>query len=155
MLFSEETIHRRFRFDFGSSEIVVVVRQPTASELSEFLKARFVQRRNKVISRHQEARLEFVDKILTDVEQASFKGADGQVHPLTCQTELTEGDRAKWTRLLGWEVLHLLGDSKALEHVGEHVAQREGTSAHLAHACRVLAPRARLAGKACRLGIGL
>jgi|GEM_PF-5333877 len=101
MLFSDETVFRKFRFSMGADDITIVVRQPTSSELNQFLAGRYIQRRNKTINRHHEARTAFVSGILVDLEGAAFTAADGTVKPLNKDTVLNADDKAKWSALFG------------------------------------------------------
>ncbi len=95
---------RRVAIDVAGETVVFICRIPSAQELSKFLNGRFTQKRNKVESRVYEARAEFIDKILVDVEGAEFEGADKTIRPLNAQTVLTEDDKVMWRGIMGTPV---------------------------------------------------
>lgn len=86
--------HIRISVPVGDEEVVFICRQPTAKEISKFLSSRYVQVRNKVQTRLYEAREAFVNSILVDVENVTFRNAANESIPLNAATVLTESDRA-------------------------------------------------------------
>jgi len=90
----------RIRVIVGDETVVLVCRQPTGAEVSKFLSERFTQKGRKITNHHGEARVAFINRILIDVENATYENADGQMLPLNAQTSLTEGDLAYASRIL-------------------------------------------------------
>ncbi len=87
--------------EVGGETVNLICRRPTAKELSSFLSSRFVQKRNKMQSRIYEARSEFIDQILVDVENAQVQNAAGDVLEITKDLVLTEDDKRHLTSSLG------------------------------------------------------
>ena len=80
----------------GNEDVIFVCRKPNARDMAKFLNSRYTQRRNKIETRLYEARAEFVDAILVDVENVTFKNSAGVSVPLNAQTQFTDEDRASW-----------------------------------------------------------
>jgi hypothetical protein len=95
---------RRVAIDVNGEIVVFVCRTPSAPELSQFLNGRFETKRNKVNSRVYEAREAFINKILIDVENATYSGADGAEQPLSAATSLSDQDQAYWSGIMGTQV---------------------------------------------------
>jgi hypothetical protein len=91
----------RIRVPVGDDDVVFVCRRPTGREISKFLSSRYVTKRNKMEPRLYEARLEFVNSILRDVEGATFRNAAGEELPLNAASTLTAEDKALWAGTLG------------------------------------------------------
>jgi hypothetical protein len=91
----------RIRVPVGDDDVVFVCRRPTGREISKFLSSRYVTKRNKMEPRLYEARLEFVNSILRDVEKATFRNAAGDELPLNAAATLTAEDKALWSGTLG------------------------------------------------------
>jgi len=94
----------RVAIDVQGETVTFVCRRPTAKEVSDFLSKRFVQKRNKVEARLYEARQEFVDKIIVDIENAQFRNAAGETLELNKDTVLTDADKAYCSSVLGFQV---------------------------------------------------
>ncbi len=94
----------RIAIDVQDETVTFICRQPTGKEVSEFLSRRFITKRNKVQSRLYEAREEFVNRILLDVENAQYKNAKGEVLPLTKDTQLSDEDKRFCSSVLGTQV---------------------------------------------------
>jgi hypothetical protein len=90
----------RISVPIGSEDVVFVCRRPSAKEISKFLSSRYIQKRNKVEARLYEAREAFVNSILVDVENVTFRNAANESLPLNAATILTEADRASWAAQL-------------------------------------------------------
>ena len=86
----------RIAISAGSEDVVFICRRPSGKEISKFLGKRFTTHRNKVQSRLYEARAEFVDSILLDVENVTFRTVEGETVPLNSKLQLTDADRAAW-----------------------------------------------------------
>lgn len=80
----------------GGEDVVLVCRQPTGKEMSKFLSSRYIQERNKVKTRLYEARQEFIDKLLVDVENVTYLNAAGESVVLSKDIVLSEEERATW-----------------------------------------------------------
>ena len=93
--------NRRIAIDVNGDTVVFICRVPSATELSKFLNSRFETKRNKVKSCVYEAREEFINKIATDIENATYAGADGEEKPLNAQTVLSDQDKTYWSGILG------------------------------------------------------
>lgn len=91
----------RIRVPVGDDEVVFICRRPSTKEISKFLSSRYVQKRNKVETRLYEAREAFVNSILLDVENVTFKSAAGESIALNSQTTLMESDRQSYAEQLG------------------------------------------------------
>jgi hypothetical protein len=94
----------RVAVDVGGEDVVFICRTPTAKETSAFLNNRFVTKRNKVTSHLYDARANFMDAIVVDVENAQFRNAAGEVLPLNAQTVLTDDDKRQCGAVLGVQV---------------------------------------------------
>jgi hypothetical protein len=90
----------RITVPIGNEDVVFICRRPTTKEISKFLSSRYVQKRNKVETRLYEAREAFVNSILVDVENVTFRNAANESLPLNAATILTEADRASWAMQL-------------------------------------------------------
>ena len=90
----------RIAVSAGNEDVIFVCRNPTARDMAKFLNSRYVQRRNKIETRLYEARAEFVDAILVDVENVTYKSSTGESVPLNAQTQFTDADRASWAAQL-------------------------------------------------------
>jgi hypothetical protein len=91
----------RIKIDVAGETVTFICRRPAGRMISEFLTKRFVTRRNKVESRLYEARGEFADSIILDVENAQYERADGTMAALNAETVLTDQDKQYWTGILG------------------------------------------------------
>jgi len=91
----------RISIDVAGERVTFICRPPTGKEVSEFLNRRFVTRRNKIESRLYDARRDFVDSILLDIENAEWENANGELLPLNAATELTEEDKRHCAAILG------------------------------------------------------
>lgn len=86
----------------GNEDVVFICRRPRAKEISTFLNNRWRRGpRGKIVDRLYEARREFVDSILIDVENVTWKTAAGDAAPLNAATSLSEADRQHWSDVLG------------------------------------------------------
>jgi len=94
----------RVAIDVQGETVTFVFRRPTAKEVSDFLSKRFVQKRNKVQSRLYEARQEFIDQIIIDIENAQFRNAAGEILELNKDTVLTDLDKSYCSSVLGFQV---------------------------------------------------
>ncbi len=96
------TDNLRIPVPVGNEDVVFVCRRPRAKEISNFLNNRWRRGpRGKIIDRLYDARREFVDSILIDVENVTWKTAAGETVPLNAGTVLTEADRQHWSEMLG------------------------------------------------------
>ncbi len=89
------------KIDVAGESVTFHCRRPTGAEISAFLSKRFITKRNRVESRLYEARAEFADSIILDVENAQFENAAGEILPLNAQTALTDDDKRHWSGILG------------------------------------------------------
>lgn len=90
----------RIRVTTGNEDVVFICRQPSAKEVSKFLASRFVTHRNKQVNRLYEARQSFIDSIIEDVENVSYRDAAGNLVPLHAGTQFTPEDIATWSKTL-------------------------------------------------------
>lgn len=88
----------------GDETVTFICRQPTGAETSRFLSDRFVQKGRKITNRQSEARIDFINRILIDVENAAYETAAGEIVPLNARVTLTDEDRAYAAAILGSEV---------------------------------------------------
>ena len=59
----------RIRVNTGGDEpVIFILRRPSADKVQRFLKGRTETKRNKLVNRAYEARVEFIDGLLVDVE---------------------------------------------------------------------------------------
>lgn len=77
----------RISVPVGNEEVVFVVRRPSAQEISRFLSRRVENKRNKMTSRLYEAREEFANSIIQDVEGAEYISPSGETLPLNAKVE--------------------------------------------------------------------
>jgi len=96
--------HIRVVVEAGGEDVIFICRQPSAAERSKFLSSRFVTKRNKMVSRLYEARAEFVDQILLDVENIQYCASNGEIRQLNAQAELSDADKAEYSTVHGVEV---------------------------------------------------
>ncbi len=121
---------RRIELEVGGDTVTFVCRIPTGPAMSKFLSSRFRTQRNKVESRVYEARAEFFDAIIVDLENAQFENAENQTVDLGAATVLTEADKTKWSGLMGvpvsgWKDLIPLGWKSSVAQWFEDSANAE------------------------------
>lgn len=97
----------RIRVNTGQDEpAILIVRRPSADAVQRFLKARTVTRRNKLENHAYEARIDFIDGILVDVEGVAYEDLQGEVHPLNSSVSLenvhpdVRGSASSWKDLI-------------------------------------------------------
>jgi hypothetical protein len=91
----------RIPVDVSGEVVTFICRKPTGKETSQFLNKRFVTERNKVKSRLYDARQDFANSIIVDVENATYENAAGEVLPINAQTVLSEEDKRYCSGILG------------------------------------------------------
>jgi hypothetical protein len=94
----------RIPIEVGGEQVVLICRKPTADEVNQFLSSRFVAKGRKVEQRFVQERVKLVDRILIGVENAGYENAQGNLVPLTAETELSDADRAYASETLGFQV---------------------------------------------------
>lgn len=96
---------RRIKLPVGDDYVTLIVREPSAKEVSNFLTSRFRQKGRKIDSSgHAEARAKFTKSILVDIENAGYRAADGEMRPLNKSTSLSDQDKAFAAGFLGHPV---------------------------------------------------
>ncbi len=95
----------RITRSLGDETVVLTFRHPTPQEQSDYLRSEYVPGgAHQILNRVPEARLALADKLLLDVTGLNFAGADGADRAVGAALELTEADRAEWSKNLGIEV---------------------------------------------------
>jgi hypothetical protein len=94
---------RRVRIELNEA-VVLVIRQPTAAEVSRLSTSRTKTKGTRVEFDAFSARVAFAKPLLVDVENASYETAAGEQAPLGKSTNLSEADRAHLSSLLGERV---------------------------------------------------
>ncbi|PIR00040.1 MAG: hypothetical protein COV66_08030 [Nitrospinae bacterium CG11_big_fil_rev_8_21_14_0_20_45_15] len=116
---------RNIRIPVGENQIILKLRNYTAPEYSQFMRARYeIKKGNRFTDKSHEARIQFVDLLLVDVCAEDAEGnkdtvvfsdpADGQTRELTAQVP-------DWKSHLNpsWKIsaaMELEGQSAELEH---------------------------------------
>lgn len=96
------TDNLRIPVPVGSEDVIFICRRPKAREISNFLNNRWRRGpRGKIVDRLYEARREFVDSVLIDVENVTWKTAAGETLPLNSSTQLSDRDRELWSEIMG------------------------------------------------------
>jgi hypothetical protein len=94
----------RIPIPVGDEEVVLICRKPTTEEMNNFLSSRFVAKGRKVQQNFVEERVKLIDKILVNIENVGYENAQGEMVPLTAQTQLSDEDKAHAAALLGCKV---------------------------------------------------
>jgi hypothetical protein len=89
------------RVPVGDEEVVLVLRRPSAAEVSRFHNNRFKQHGRRFDNVQGTARIEFIDSILLDVENATYTNAEGVELALNAKVDLEEADRRYAASILG------------------------------------------------------
>jgi hypothetical protein len=85
----------------GNEEVTLILRRPSAEEVSRFHNKRFVQHGRKFDNVQGTARINFIDSVLIDVANATYTNAAGLELPLNSKVELDEEDRRYASAILG------------------------------------------------------
>ena len=92
---------RRITIPVGDEAVVIIVKEPSSKERSDFLSSRFAMQGRKVKNQMTEARAKFIRPLLLDVENATFEDAQGSPHPLNKSTTLSDEDKSYVELVLG------------------------------------------------------
>ena len=92
---------RRITIPVGDDSVVIIVREPSSKERSDFLTARFEMQGRKVKNHQAQARARFIRPLLMDVENATYEDAAGNAQPLNKNTTLAEVDKTSIEAVLG------------------------------------------------------
>lgn len=90
-----------FDFTVDGEKIAVTMRQPTSSELSAHLKARFPRTGGKIHDRQHEARVSFGRSLLVDLSGMTCQSDSGDEIALCRDSVLSDGDKAFWAQTYG------------------------------------------------------
>ena len=92
---------RRITIPVGDEQVILILREPTSKERSDFLTARFQVQGRKVKSHVSEARARFIRPLLLEIENAEYENADGVFVPLNSKVTLSETDKSSVGLVLG------------------------------------------------------
>ena len=92
---------RRITIPVGDESVVIIVREPSSKERSDFLTSRFEMQGRKLKNLQTQARGRFIRPLLMDIENATYEDAAGNAQPLNKNTTLAEADKTYIETVLG------------------------------------------------------
>ena len=92
---------RRITIPVGDESVVIIVREPSSKERSDFLTSRFEMQGRKLKNLQTQARGRFIRPLLMDIENATYEDVAGNAQPLNKNTTLAEADKTYIETVLG------------------------------------------------------